>query len=84
MTTETATGTAATSEPPALGEAHLAFLSEHPALGHQQRVKSASEHGRARMERLGEIDSASEDVLIDVVRKLEEQLWMIRAQFEIS
>jgi hypothetical protein len=30
----------------------------------------------------GEIDAASEDVLIDVVRKLEEQHWMIRAQFE--
>jgi starvation-inducible DNA-binding protein len=46
----------------------------------QQRVHAAIERGRERMERLGEIDSATEDLLIDVVRKLEEQLWMIRAQ----
>jgi starvation-inducible DNA-binding protein len=48
----------------------------------QQRVSTAVERARERMERLGEIDSASEDVMIDTVRKLEEQLWMIRAQFE--
>ena len=48
----------------------------------QQRVRTAVERARERMERLGEIDSASEDVMIDTVRKLEEQLWMIRAQFE--
>jgi starvation-inducible DNA-binding protein len=48
----------------------------------QQRVHAAVERGRERMERLGEIDSASEDVLIEVIRKLEEQLWMIRAQFQ--
>jgi DNA-binding ferritin-like protein len=32
------------------------------------------------MDRLGEIDLASQDVLIDVVRTLEEQQWMLRAQ----
>jgi starvation-inducible DNA-binding protein len=48
----------------------------------QQRVNYAVERGRDRMERLGELDPASQDVLIDVLRKLEEQLWMIRAQFE--
>jgi DNA-binding ferritin-like protein len=47
-------------------------------------VKAATERACERMERLGEIDSASEDVMIDTVRKLEEQLWMIRAQFEPS
>jgi starvation-inducible DNA-binding protein len=46
----------------------------------QQRVHAAIERGRERMERLGEIDAASEDLLIEIVRKLEEQLWMIRAQ----
>jgi len=30
-------------------------------------------------ERLAELDSASEDVLVGVVRALEEQLWMVRA-----
>jgi starvation-inducible DNA-binding protein len=32
------------------------------------------------MDRLGEIDLVTQDVLIDVVRKLEEQQWMLRAQ----
>ena len=35
---------------------------------------------RTRMDRLGELDVASQDVLIEVVRELEQQLWMIRAQ----
>ena len=30
------------------------------------------------MDRLGEIDAASQDVVIEVVRALEQQLWMIR------
>jgi len=33
------------------------------------------------MDRLGELDLASQDVLIEVVRELEKQLWMVRAQF---
>lgn len=45
------------------------------------RVSQAAERIRERMGRLGELDSASEDVLIEVVRALEEQLWMLRAQF---
>jgi DNA-binding ferritin-like protein len=32
------------------------------------------------MDRLGELDAASQDVVIEVVRALEEQLWMMRAQ----
>jgi hypothetical protein len=36
------------------------------------------------MDRLGELDAASQDVVIEVVRALEEQLWMIRAQFPDS
>ena len=32
------------------------------------------------MDRLGQIDLASQDVLIDVVRTLEEQQWMLRVQ----
>jgi len=33
-----------------------------------------------RADRLGEIDLVTQDVFIDVVRKLEEQQWMLRAQ----
>src|SRR4051795_12458040 len=44
------------------------------------RIAQASELARGRMDRLGEIDLASQDVLIDVVRTLEEQQWMLRAQ----
>jgi starvation-inducible DNA-binding protein len=35
---------------------------------------------RARMDRLDAVDLASQDVLIEVVRALEQQLWMVRAQ----
>jgi starvation-inducible DNA-binding protein len=44
------------------------------------RIAKVSELARTRMDRLGEIDVASQDVLTDVVRKLEEQQWMLRAQ----
>jgi starvation-inducible DNA-binding protein len=45
-----------------------------------ERVADVTERIRERMDRVGEFDSASEDVLVGVVRSLEEQLWMIRAQ----
>jgi hypothetical protein len=32
------------------------------------------------MDRIGELDLASQDVLIEVTRELEQQLWMIRTQ----
>jgi starvation-inducible DNA-binding protein len=35
---------------------------------------------RLRMDNLGALDLASQDVLIEVVRALEQQLWMVRAQ----
>src|SRR4051794_39023506 len=44
------------------------------------RVAQISEKVRERMNRLGDIDVVSQDVLIDVLRKLEEQQWMLRAQ----
>jgi DNA-binding ferritin-like protein len=31
------------------------------------------------MNRLGELDLASQEVLVEIVRELEKQLWMIRA-----
>jgi starvation-inducible DNA-binding protein len=45
------------------------------------RVADVAERVRARVDRMGEIDAASQDVLIEVLRELEKQLWMIRAQF---
>jgi starvation-inducible DNA-binding protein len=45
------------------------------------RLADVAERGRERMDRLGEIDAASQDVVIEVVRALEQQLWMVRAQF---
>lgn len=45
------------------------------------RLAGAAERARERMDVLGELDAASQDVVIEVVRALEEQLWMIRAQF---
>jgi starvation-inducible DNA-binding protein len=44
------------------------------------RVATVDERARERMQRLGEIDLTSQDVLIDVTRMLEKQLWMIRSQ----
>jgi starvation-inducible DNA-binding protein len=49
-----------------------------------RRVADVSERVRARMDRLGEIDLASQDVLIEVVRTLEEHQWMLRAQLGVS
>jgi starvation-inducible DNA-binding protein len=46
-----------------------------------RRIAEVSERVRGRMDRLGELDAASQDVLIEVVRALEEQQWMLRAQF---
>ena len=45
-----------------------------------ERVAEVDERVRDRAERLGELDLTSQDVLIEVTRALEKQLWMIRAQ----
>jgi starvation-inducible DNA-binding protein len=44
------------------------------------RIAQTSELARGRMDRLGAIDLVSQDILIDVVRTLEEQQWMLRVQ----
>ena len=44
------------------------------------RVAEVSERVRDRMDRLGDADLASQDVLIEVVRELEKQQWMLRVQ----
>lgn len=45
-----------------------------------KRVAEVDERVRERSERLGEIDLASQDVLIEATRMLEKQLWLIRSQ----
>jgi starvation-inducible DNA-binding protein len=45
-----------------------------------RRLADAAERTRTRMDRTGDLDAASQDVLIEVVRELEKQLWMVRAQ----
>ncbi len=44
------------------------------------RLAEVAERSRERMDRLDELDAASQDVLVEVVRALEKQLWMIRVQ----
>ena len=46
-----------------------------------ERMNDVADRARERMDRLGEIDAASQDVIIEVVRAIEQQLWMIRVQF---
>src|SRR3954454_41864 len=43
------------------------------------RLAETAERTRERAERVSELDPATEDVLIEVIRALEEQLWMVRA-----
>jgi DNA-binding ferritin-like protein len=45
-----------------------------------QRLAEVDERVRERCDRLGEIDLPSQDVLIEVARALEKQLWMTRSQ----
>lgn len=69
------------------GAANLGRLERGPLEDHvvvrelTGRVADVAERARERMDRLGEIDAASQDVIIEVLRELEKQLWMIRAQF---
>jgi starvation-inducible DNA-binding protein len=44
-----------------------------------ERLADVDERIRARMDRLEELDLASQDVLIEAVRELEKQLWMLRS-----
>ena len=44
------------------------------------RIAQVSETARERMDRIAERDAVSQDVLIDVVRTLEQQQSMLRAQ----
>lgn len=47
-----------------------------------QRLADVTERIRGRMDRLEELDLASQDVLIEIIRELEKQQWMLRVQLE--
>jgi len=56
-------------------------IEDHRVVGTLTHQLAATvERVRRRMNRVAELDSPSEDVLVEVARKLEEQLWMIRVQ----
>jgi starvation-inducible DNA-binding protein len=65
-----------------LGPLDPGAIDDHAVIADlTSRLAQVSEYARGRMDRLGELDAASQDVLVEVVRALEQQLWMIRAQF---
>ena len=65
-----------------LGVVERAQLEDHVVVRElTTRIAEVAERSREKMDRLGDLDAASQDVVIAVVRALEEQLWMIRAQF---
>jgi starvation-inducible DNA-binding protein len=45
-----------------------------------RRVADVAERVRARLEPVGNLDLASQDVLVEVVRELEKQQWLLRVQ----
>jgi starvation-inducible DNA-binding protein len=49
-----------------------------------RRLTEVAENVRARVKRMADDDAVSQDVLIGVVRTLEEHLWMTRAQIHDS
>jgi starvation-inducible DNA-binding protein len=57
------------------------FVSIAAAIGELiRRIAQVDERVRTRCEQLGELDLVSQDVLIEVTRALEKQLWMVRSQ----
>ncbi len=47
------------------------------------RLAEVAERARERATHVSELDPATEDVFIEVIRALEEQLWMVRAQLPV-
>jgi starvation-inducible DNA-binding protein len=69
---------AASAQLPALS---AEALDDHEVVSQMTpRISHVSERTRERMDRLGDLDAVSQDVVIDVVRALEEHEWMLRAQ----
>jgi starvation-inducible DNA-binding protein len=57
-----------------------AIEADHVIRELARRIADTAERVRGRMDRMGEIDQASQDILTGVVRDLEKQLWMVRSQ----
>jgi starvation-inducible DNA-binding protein len=47
-----------------------------------ERIASVASRGRDAMHRLGEVDLASQDLVIEIVKGLEKHLWMLSAQID--
>ena len=57
------------------------FTEAGPASEHLcAQLWEVAVRARRRVEALGALDRVSQDVLVDVTRKLEQQLWTMRAQ----
>jgi hypothetical protein len=57
------------------------MIEDHAVVEQLTRLLAeVGERARARMDRLGDLDAASQDVLVGVVRSIEQQLWMGRAR----
>ncbi|MDF1603222.1 ferritin-like domain-containing protein [Nocardioides sp. YIM 152315] len=69
-----AAGSELTSVAPAAIEDHLVIHEM------TRRVASTAERIRGRLRPIGELDPVSQEVLIDVVRELEKQQWLLRVQ----
>ena len=48
------------------------------------RIAATSERIRSRMDRLGDLDLVSQDVLVGIVKDMEKQQWMVRAQLAVG
>ena len=63
------------------GPLEAAAIADHDVVAELvRRVAEVSERTRTRIDRLGELDAGSQDVLIEALRALEEQQWMLRSQ----
>jgi starvation-inducible DNA-binding protein len=72
---------AAVSEAPEYKNLDAAPILDHDVVAELvRRIADVTERTRGRMERLDDLDLASQDVLIEVLRALEEQQWMLRSQ----
>lgn len=72
------------------GESELSGLKRGPVHDHRavteltQRLGETTERVRAHMNRIGALDVISQDVLIEVVRVLQQHEWMLRAQLPVD
>ena len=48
------------------------------------RLAGVAERTRARMDRLGPQDTASQDIVIEILQGLEHHLWMLRVQHPVQ